>query len=146
MTDWTARARGLLAAAVTAGALWASAGPAAAEGIAPEPPAARKGETCVADVDVMRRNHMDFLKHTRDETMHRGVRDTRFSLQGCMDCHAVEAEPGSGEPHHGRFVTAESDKHFCNACHEFAGVSTDCFHCHASTPADGVAEMTEGAQ
>ena len=39
-----------------------------------------KGGRCVEDVQWMRKNHMNLLKHQRDETVHKGVRDTRHSL------------------------------------------------------------------
>ncbi len=86
-----------------------------------------KGERCVEETGFMRRNHMELLKHHRDETMHKGIRTTRHSLQECIACHAV---PGPD----GRPVTIASGKHFCNACHMYAAVSPDCFMCHASTP------------
>src|SRR3972149_6313204 len=61
-------------------------------------PARGKGEQCVADTAWMRRNHMTALSHQRDATVHEGVRTARFSLKGCIDCHAVAGvggEPGS---------------------------------------------------
>jgi len=86
---------------------------------------AARGEQCVADPAFMRRNHMDLLKHQRDETVHRGVRDPRSSLKGCIDCHA-SAETGS-------VAAARTD--FCVSCHGYAAVKVDCFECHASKPA-----------
>lgn len=84
-----------------------------------------KGERCVADTSVMRRNHMQLLKHQRDETMHNGIRTERFSLVGCMNCHAyVNSQP----------VSIKDERHFCNVCHQYAAVKIDCFECHASTP------------
>lgn len=87
-----------------------------------------KGERCVEDSNFMRRNHMELLKHHRDETMHKGVRTTKYSLSGCFNCHAVDG--ADGKP-----VTVDDEKHFCNACHTYAAVSPDCFQCHSSTPA-----------
>lgn len=86
-----------------------------------------KGETCIADNDFMRRNHMDMLKHDRDLTMHEGIRDIDFSLKACIDCHAVKDETGKA-------VTVKDERHFCRSCHDFAAVTVDCFQCHASTP------------
>jgi hypothetical protein len=83
---------------------------------------ARAGTQCVEPPDVMRRNHMRFLKHQRDETVHGGVRGAKHSLKGCVDCHAgrntasVAAAPGD----------------FCVSCHTYAAVRIDCFECHAS--------------
>jgi hypothetical protein len=94
----------------------------------PHPPKAR-GERCVANTDFMRRYHMTTLKHERDETVHEGVRGGKFSLKGCMDCHAVKG--ANGKP-----VSYESPKHFCRSCHDYAAVSLDCFECHASRPGE----------
>ena len=85
------------------------------------------GESCVKDTDYMRRNHMDMLKHQRDETVLEGIRSEQYSLTECLDCHAVtgaDAVP----------VTVSSPQHFCRSCHDYAAVSIDCFQCHASRP------------
>ncbi|MYH91451.1 MAG: sulfur reduction protein DsrJ, partial [Gammaproteobacteria bacterium] len=42
-----------------------------------------KGDACVAPTDEMRRDHMDFLLHQRDLTVHDGIRTPRFSLVEC---------------------------------------------------------------
>lgn len=89
-----------------------------------------QGDACVEDTDFMRRNHMELLKHQRDETMLKGVRSERHSLKDCLSCHAVygpDAKP----------VTVASPSHFCRACHDYAAVSIDCFQCHASRPESG---------
>ena len=83
-----------------------------------------RGGTCVDDPEVMRRLHPELLKHQRNETVHRGVRDARASLKGCVECHAG-AQSGS-------VATAKTD--FCVSCHSFAAVKVDCFECHASRP------------
>ncbi len=93
---------------------------------APEVPKA-KGEKCLAEPAAMRRNHMSMLMHRRDATMHQGVRAATNGLKACLDCHAVN--DGAGQP-----VGAESDKHFCRVCHDYAAVSVDCFECHNSKP------------
>lgn len=87
-----------------------------------------QGEQCVADTDFMRRNHMDLLKHQRDETMLQGIRSEPYSLKECVACHAVNG--ADGVP-----VTATSPKHFCRSCHDYAAVKIDCFECHASRAA-----------
>jgi hypothetical protein len=84
-----------------------------------------RGEQCVADPAFMRLNHMDLLKHQRNETVHRGVRDPRASLKGCIECHASSAT--------GSVAAAPTD--FCASCHGYAAVKVDCFECHASKPA-----------
>lgn len=90
-------------------------------------PAKGKGEQCVAETDFMRRYHMTVLNHQRDDTVHDGIRTKQFSLKGCIACHAVDGP--DGKP-----VTAESPKHFCRECHDYAAVKMDCFQCHASRP------------
>ncbi len=90
-------------------------------------PARGQGDKCVADTDWMRRNHMTVLSHQRDDTVHDGIRTSRFSFKGCIDCHAVKA--ADGKP-----VTVASEKHFCRTCHDYAAVRVDCFECHASRP------------
>jgi formate-dependent nitrite reductase cytochrome c552 subunit len=76
----------------------------------------------VADPAFMRRNHMDLLKHQRNETVHLGVRDARASLKGCIECHASKAT--------GSVAAAKTD--FCISCHSYAAVKVDCFECHSS--------------
>ena len=93
----------------------------------PQPPKG-KGERCVANTDFMRRNHMYLLQHQRDDTVHEGTRSKRFSLKGCIDCHAVKGEMGAP-------VTIKDPKHFCRTCHDYAAVKVDCFECHTSRPA-----------
>lgn len=91
---------------------------------------AGKGEACVEPTGVMRRDHMKFLRHQRDETVHRGIRGSRHSFAGCIDCHVQRNTQGTPIP-----VNAEGQ--FCQSCHGFAGVRMDCFECHASVPARG---------
>lgn len=100
-----------------------------ASDLLPDVPKARKGTECVEPVDVMRRNHMDFIMHQRDDTVHDGIRTKKYSFTGCIDCHATQKE-------NGEFMTAKDEGHFCSSCHEYAAVSIDCFQCHASKPED----------
>lgn len=86
-----------------------------------------EGDSCVEDIDFMRRNHMSLLMHQRDETVQEGIRSKQYSLKECLSCHAVlgpDATP----------VTAASPQHFCRSCHDYAAVKIDCFQCHASRP------------
>lgn len=80
-----------------------------------------KGEQCVEPVDVMRRDHMQFILHQRDKTMHQGIRTTKHSLKNCIDCHA-DAKTGSVLGKEG----------FCESCHVYAAVKLDCFECHSA--------------
>ncbi len=87
-------------------------------------------DKCVEPVEVMRKQHFEFILHQRDETMHLGIRTKKYSLKECVSCHAVKDE-------HGQPVTFKDDRHFCNSCHRYAAVHIDCFECHASTPEGG---------
>ncbi|MEK7711680.1 MAG: hypothetical protein AAB312_01345, partial [Pseudomonadota bacterium] len=80
-----------------------------------------KGDKCVEPVDVMRRDHMKFILHQRDETVHEGVRTTKHGLKNCVDCHA-DAKTGS--------VLGKDG--FCESCHAYAAVKLDCFECHSA--------------
>ena len=95
----------------------------------PELPPAR-GEQCVEPVPVIRRDHMKFLLHQRDDTVHLGERGARHSLVGCIDCHAAKDTAG-------RWMPINAKGQFCEACHAFAAVRMDCFECHAAKPEDG---------
>ncbi len=86
-----------------------------------------QGEACVEDIDFMRRNHMELLKHQRDETTLKGVRSQQHSLKECLSCHAVYGPDAIA-------VTVSNPSHFCRSCHDYAAVSIDCFQCHASRP------------
>ena len=73
----------------------------------------------------MRKNHMNLLKHQRDETVHKGVRDTRHSLKGCIECHASK-KTGSVLGAH----DSGKGTNFCEGCHSYVAVKLDCFECH----------------
>ncbi len=88
-----------------------------------------KGEECVADTDYMRRFHMVELVHQQNRVVQEGVRTTRFSLNGCVACHA-------GKDDSGAFVPVNAPGQFCAACHEYTAVTIDCFQCHAAKPDD----------
>jgi hypothetical protein len=107
------------AALVAALASPASAADAASRVPRPGVAAASPGR-CVEDVQVMRRNHMELLKHHRDGTVRDGVRTVEHSLANCVSCHASK-ETGR--------VTG-SDNAFCEGCHRYAAVKLDCFECH----------------
>ena len=86
-----------------------------------------KAEKCIQPEDEMRRNHMNYILHERDETMHEGIRGEPSSLANCIDCHV---EPNEN----GEIAGIESEEHFCNSCHQYASVQIDCFQCHADRP------------
>jgi len=88
---------------------------------------ADEGLKCIHPEDDMRRNHMKYILHERDETMHEGIRNEPASLAKCIDCHV---QPDKN----GEIAGIESRDHFCNSCHQYASVQIDCFQCHADRP------------
>ncbi len=130
-TNLVVRSFAALAIAVAAAVALSGPGHAGEASWLPKP-ARGQGERCVADSAWMRRNHPSVLMHQRDATVHDGIRTQRFSLKGCIDCHAVKGSDG-------RPVTVASPQHFCRTCHDYAAVQIDCFECHASRPAAGAA-------
>ena len=82
---------------------------------------------CVEPTDVMKKDHMEFILHQRDETMYQGIRTSKHSFKQCISCHAVKDD-------NGEYVRIGDSQHFCTTCHEYAAVSIDCFQCHADTP------------
>ena len=80
---------------------------------------------CVEETQDMRVNHMEYILHQRDETVHEGIRDKQHSLVECINCHVSDAPDAP---------RVSSEKHFCNSCHTYAAVSIDCFQCHADRP------------
>ena len=84
-------------------------------------------QECVEPEDEMRRNHMEYILHQRDETMYGGIRTRQYALEECINCHASKDETGE-------YVRAEDSRHFCSSCHTYASVKIDCFQCHADIP------------
>jgi hypothetical protein len=106
-------------AAVLAAAGFADSGEKRAGRVAMPVVKIEKGEACVAPTGEMRRDHMKMLLHQRDRTLRQGLRETRFSLKNCVECHASR-ETGS--------VLGKDG--FCSSCHAYASVRMDCFECH----------------
>ncbi len=85
-------------------------------------PESKTGDrACVAPTQEMRRDHMKMLYHQRDRTVRQGLREPRFSLKNCVECHASR-ETGS----------VLGTEGFCSSCHAYAAVKIDCFECHSS--------------
>ncbi|MCP3670427.1 MAG: sulfur reduction protein DsrJ [Gammaproteobacteria bacterium] len=82
---------------------------------------------CVAPQMDMRRNHMEYLKHQRDEVVHKGDRSSKFALAECVNCHASKDKKGHPVP-----VNAKDQ--FCDSCHDYAAVNITCFQCHRKVP------------
>jgi hypothetical protein len=91
---------------------------------------------CVEPTEDMRKNHMEYILHQRDETMHQGIRSSRHSLVECINCHVSDAPDAP---------RVSSQDHFCNSCHSYAAVSIDCFQCHADRPAKAEQHQTVSA-
>lgn len=81
-----------------------------------------KGGQCVEETQWMRKNHMQVLLHQRDETVHQGIRDGKYSLKNCIECHASTKDNS---------VIGRADS-FCEGCHRYEAVKIDCFECHSS--------------
>lgn len=90
-----------------------------------------KGEKCVEPTADMRANHMKYLLHKRDKTMHQGIRTEQHSLVKCISCHVTPDNDGQVAR-----VFDEDSKHFCASCHISASVKLDCFECHADRPVE----------
>jgi hypothetical protein len=87
-----------------------------------------KAGACVAPAAEMRRDHMKMLMHQRDRTLRQGLREPRFSLKNCIECHASTKS--------GSVLGKEG---FCESCHAYASVSIDCFECHSASRQSRVA-------
>jgi len=84
-------------------------------------------DSCVAPTAEMRRYHMLYLTHDRNQTVRQGKRDIKYSLSACVDCHAAKDDKGGYLP-----VNAEGQ--FCDSCHNYAAVEPVCFQCHRKVP------------
>jgi hypothetical protein len=84
-------------------------------------------QECVEPEEEMRRNHMEYILHQRDETVHLGVRTRQYALEECINCHASKDDSGE-------WVRVSDPRHFCESCHTYASVNIDCFQCHADVP------------
>ena len=104
----------------------------------PQPPKAKQRvsseQACVEPIDDIRKNHMEYLLHKRDETLREGVRTKQHSLVECIDCHVTPNEKGE-------YARIGDDKHFCSSCHNYAAVKVDCFDCHSDLPQNADVHM-----
>ena len=90
-----------------------------------------KAGKCVEDTDLMRRDHMKFILHQRDQTVHAGIRTEKHSLKNCVNCHASS-----------KTNSVLGKEGFCESCLTYASVSIDCFSCHTSAPEKNAAIRT----
>jgi hypothetical protein len=84
-------------------------------------------ENCVEPTEYMRRNHMEVIRHQRDTTVYGGIRSTKHSLAGCVECHV-----GYDADH--KPVDIDGKGQFCAQCHSYAAITLNCFDCHATIP------------
>ena len=89
--------------------------------------AATEEKSCVRDTAFMRRNHMEVIKHARIDTVRKGVRGVDGSLSACIACHVNKDDKGVPIP-------VNQEGQFCAGCHQYVGVSLDCYQCHATVP------------
>jgi hypothetical protein len=92
-----------------------------------------KGGQCVEDPKWMRKNHMHVLLRQRDETVHLGMRDGKYSLKNCIECHASTKDDS---------VIGRKDS-FCEGCHRYEAVKIDCFECHSSKRKSSLAQKED---
>jgi hypothetical protein len=119
----------LLALSCTA-ALAASAG--SPEVDIPPPKQNYSEETlCVEPVEIMRKQHFEFVLSHRDKTVIEGIRTKKHSLNECIDCHITANAQGE-------YSRYSDDTHFCASCHQFVAVNIDCFQCHADRPEEAI--------
>lgn len=82
-------------------------------------------------ISYMRKNHMDALKHKRDETMYKGIRTERNSINACINCHVPES-------YNGEVLRHTDQEHFCTTCHTYVAAKLDCFECHVDHPVKSI--------
>lgn len=90
-----------------------------------------KETVCVEPVEIMRKQHFEFMLEHRDDTVIDGIRTKKHSLNECIDCHITADTQG-------KFARYSEDTHFCASCHQYAAVKIDCFQCHADRPEEAI--------
>ena len=86
---------------------------------------------CVEPVEIMRKQHFEFMLEHRDDTVIDGIRTKKHSLNECIDCHITANTQGE-------FARYSEDTHFCASCHQYVAVNIDCFQCHADRPEEAI--------
>jgi len=86
---------------------------------------------CVEPVEIMRKQHFEFVLDHRDKTVIDGIRTKKHSLNECIDCHITANTQGV-------FARYSEDTHFCASCHQYTAVNIDCFQCHADRPEEAI--------
>jgi len=93
-------------------------------------------QKCVEPTEIMRREHMNFLLHQRDDTVVDGIRTKKYSFTGCIDCHARPSDDGN-------IIRFDDPEYFCTACHQYTAVKIDCFECHSDQPSAAAKQMSQ---
>lgn len=89
---------------------------------------------CVEPVEIMRKQHFEFILDHRDRTVIQGIRTKQYSLTGCIDCHITPDAQG-------KYARYSEKTHFCADCHQFTAVTIDCFQCHADRPEEAIRKV-----
>ncbi len=102
---------------------------------------------CVEPTADIRRNHMEYLLHERDETMYEGIRGSKHSFKECINCHVPAEKDGKPVNYLKDDHSTLNPDHFCATCHSYVSVKLDCFECHSDNPesAEGVAPASHVA-
>ena len=93
-------------------------------------------DKCVEPTDIMRSQHHIFIKQQSHDTVVKGIRTEKYSLNNCINCHIKPAADGT-------YPSVKSEEHFCSGCHIAAAAKVECFDCHASKPFKKVAEKVK---
>ena len=86
-----------------------------------------EADKCVEPTDIMRAQHHIFIKQQSHDTVVKGIRTTKYSLNNCINCHIKPQADGT-------YPSVTSEEHFCSGCHIAAAAQVECFDCHASKP------------
>ena len=84
-------------------------------------------EKCVEPTHIMRAQHHIFLKKHGHDTVVKGIRTKKYSLNNCINCHVKPLADGT-------YPSIKSEEHFCSGCHIAAAAQVECFDCHTSKP------------
>lgn len=96
-------------------------------------------DKCVEPTDIMRAQHHIFIKQQSHDTVVKGIRTEKYSLNNCINCHIKPSADGT-------YPSVKSEEHFCSGCHIAAAAQVECFDCHASKPFKKVAEKVKDSK
>ncbi len=104
--------------------------------VIPQPATPENVQQCVEPTEIMRREHMNFLLHQREQTVLDGIRTKKYSFTGCIDCHAQPSNDG-------KIVRFDDPEYFCTTCHQYTAVNIDCFECHSDQPSAAAKQISQ---